>query len=161
MLVVIDTDVLISTAGHPDKRFALWEALRAHRITTVTSEAAIAELEDVAARPIVQYALPLLEENFPSFLAEYRAFARLIPPPPERFVLQIDPKDSLLLNIAIEANAEILTTFNTRHLLLVREPGNPQNEAFRRLAPKLRLLHPKELAQEIVGWNKGAQTDYP
>jgi putative PIN family toxin of toxin-antitoxin system len=151
MLVVIDTDVLVSTAGHPDKRFAIWEALRAGLLSAVTSDAAIAELELVVARPKVRSTLPLLERSFPSFLAEYRSLARLIPPPPERFVLQIDPKDSLFFNVAIEAQAEILTTFNVRHILPVREPGNPQNEELHRLAPNLRLLHPKELAQEIVG----------
>lgn len=151
MLVVIDTDILVSTAGHPDKRFALWEALRAGRMTAVTSVAAIAELEHVAARPKVLSTLPLLERNFSSFLAEYRSFARIIPQPPERFVLRVDPKDSLLFNIAIEARTEILTTFNVRHILPVREPGNPQHKELRRLAPNLRLLHPKELAQEIVG----------
>src|SRR6266508_554110 len=126
MLVVIDTDILISTAGHPDKRFAIWEALRAGRIIAATCEAAIAELELVAARPIVQSALPLLEKNFPSFLAEYRSLAQLIPPPPQRFILQIDPKDSLFFNIAIQAKAEILTTFNVRHILPVREPGRSE-----------------------------------
>ena len=50
-----------------------------------------------------------------------------------------------------EVQAEILTTFNVRHILPVREPGNPQNEELRRLAPNLKLLHPKEFAQEIVG----------
>ncbi len=87
MLVVIDTDILVSTAGHPEKRFALWEALRSGRATAVTSAAAIAELEDVAARPLVRSALPLLAGNLPSFLAEYRSLARLIRPPPERFIL--------------------------------------------------------------------------
>jgi predicted nucleic acid-binding protein len=108
-------------------------------------------LELVIARPKIQSTLPLLERDFPTFLAEYRSLARLIPPPSERFALQIDPKDSLFINIAIEAQAEILTTFNVRHILAVREPGNPQYEELGRLAPNLRLLHPKELAQEIVG----------
>jgi putative PIN family toxin of toxin-antitoxin system len=151
MLVVIDTDILVSTAGHPDKRFAIWEALRAGRIIAVTCEAAIAELQLVVTRPNVQSALPLLEKNFPSFLAEYRSLAQLIAPPPERFILQIDPKDSLFFNIAIESRAAILTTFNGRHILPVREPGHPQFEELRRLARNLRLLHPKELAEEIVG----------
>jgi len=51
VLTVIDTDVLVSTAGHPDKRFAIWDALRAGLLTAVTSDAAIAELELVVARP--------------------------------------------------------------------------------------------------------------
>lgn len=151
MLVVLDTNILVSTAGHPDKRFALWEALRAGRMSAVATEVAITELEQVAARPNVLSTLPLLKKNFPPFLAEYRSFVRLIPPPPERFVLRADPKDSLFFNIAIEAGAEILTTFDVRHILPVREHGHPQKEDLRRLAPNLRLLHPKELAQEIVG----------
>ncbi len=73
MLVVIDTDILISTAGHPDKRFAIWEALRAGRIIAATCEAAIAELELVAARPIVRSALPMLEKNFPLYSARFPA----------------------------------------------------------------------------------------
>ncbi len=108
MLVVIDTDILVSTAGHPDKRFALWEAVRAGRVTAVTCDVAITELEDVAARLIVRSAMPLLAENFPLFLAEYRLYARLIPPPRNQFVLHIDPKDSLFFNIAIETQAQIL-----------------------------------------------------
>jgi predicted nucleic acid-binding protein len=109
------------------------------------------ELEDVAARPIVLSTLPLLASNLPSFVAEYRALARLIPPPPDRFILEVDPKDSLFFNIAIEAQAEVLTTFNVRHILPVREPGHAQHDKLRQFAPNLRLLHPKELAQEIVG----------
>jgi predicted nucleic acid-binding protein len=90
MLVVIDTDVLVSTAGHPDKRFALWEALRVRRMKAVTSDAAIAEFEAVAARPIVRATLPLLETNLGPFLAEYRSLALLIPAPPSRFELEVD-----------------------------------------------------------------------
>jgi hypothetical protein len=69
MLVVIHTDVLVSTAGHPDKRFALWEALPAGRIMAVNCDAAIAELEDVAARPIVTHrsiAAAIAHTNFTS-----------------------------------------------------------------------------------------------
>src|SRR5262249_40218156 len=147
----IDTDVLVSTAGHPDKRFALWEAVRGGRVIAVTSDNAIAEFEAVAARPIVREALPLLEASLASFLKEYRSLARLIPEPPSRFVLEVDPKDSLFFNLAIESRADVLTTFNVRHILPVREPGHAQHDELQRLASQLRLLHPKELARELVG----------
>jgi putative PIN family toxin of toxin-antitoxin system len=150
MRVVIDTDVLVSTAGHPDKRFALWEAVRAGRVLTVTSEAALAEFEAVAARPIVRAALPLLAANIAPFLDECRTLARSISVSHSHFILHADSNDSHLFDLAVESNADALTTFNVRHILPVREPGHPQYDELRSLAPTLRLLHPRELARELV-----------
>jgi putative PIN family toxin of toxin-antitoxin system len=150
LIVVVDTDVLISTAAHPDKPFAIWSAIRTGDIIAVSTELAIAEFELVAVRPIVRAALPQLETNSSRFLAEYRRLARLLPAPLERFVLRADPKDSLFLNLAIEARAHVLTSFNTRHILALREPAHPQHHDFKSLAPQLTLLHPREFAGELV-----------
>ena len=64
-LIVIDTDVLVSTAGHPEKKFAIWEAVRTGRLLPVTTESALHELQDVADRPKVQTTIPRLRANLP------------------------------------------------------------------------------------------------
>lgn len=73
-IVVIDTDVLVSTAAHPNKTFAVWEAVRSGRLIPIATESTLTELEMVAARPKVREALPLLAPTFPAYLAEYRRF---------------------------------------------------------------------------------------
>jgi predicted nucleic acid-binding protein len=103
----------------------LWEAVRVGRVQPVTSNPALAEFEAVVARPVVRAALPLLESNVAAFLAEYRSIARLISTPRSHFVLRADPNDSHLFDLAIEAKADVLTTFNVRHILPVREPSHP------------------------------------
>lgn len=146
-LIVIDTDVLVSTASHPEKTFAIWEAVRAGHLTPVTTESALLELLDVAGRPEVQAALPKLQANLPSFVAEYRQRARFIAEPPTLFTLQADPKDSFLFNIAIAAQAPLLVSFDSTHVLPLADLAHPQHSLLKSLAPTITILHPKVLAR--------------
>lgn len=69
-LIVIDTDVLVSTAGHPDKTFATWEAhapSRAdHDRISIRGTAGCGRAFEGPSHH------PQLQANIPLFLAEYR-----------------------------------------------------------------------------------------
>lgn len=149
-LIVIDTDVLVSTAGHPDKTFAIWEAVRTGRVAPITTESALGELLDVAGRPKVQATIPKLQANLPLFIAEYRRYARVIPEPPPRFALQSDPRDSFLFDIAIASQAHAIVSFDSTHVLPLADPVHPQHSELNSLAPGLKILHPGEFARVLL-----------
>jgi putative PIN family toxin of toxin-antitoxin system len=147
-LIVIDTDVLVSTAGHPDKTIAIWEAVRTGRLVPVTTESALRELLEVTGRPKVQTAIPKLQANLPLFLAEYRRYTRVVAEPPPRFALQADPKDSFLFDIASQAQA--IVSFDSTHVLPLADPAHPQHSELKSLAPTLKILHPGEMARMLL-----------
>ncbi|MBC7785536.1 MAG: PIN domain-containing protein [Burkholderiales bacterium] len=142
--VVLDTSVLLSYLLNPGKAYAVREAIQppAGMLLAVTCESVIAELRDVGLR----YADV---ESVDAFLREYRIIAKCFPDPPSRFIHATDPKDSQFFDLAIEANAEAIISFDEKHILSLRDPMHPQHHELFSIVPNLRLAHPKEMALDL------------
>jgi len=147
--LVIDTNLLISTAAHPSRKFAIWDAVRRAEFVLVVSRAGLEEFVDVATRPLLHKSLPELASNSAKFLAEMTDLATLIPEPLQRFNLVSDPRDSHLFNLAIDAKADVLVSLDKKHVLPVADPAHPQHQELKSLASGLRLIHAKDFALEL------------
>ncbi len=155
--VVFDTSVLVSFAGRPTSRFTTWESLLSGEISAFTSELGIAELRDVLNRPELRkhYGAGLDPLNVERFIHRFRSLASVGSEPAQYFIVQADPKDSLLVNIAIQARANFLATFDAAHLLPLREMVHPQYQELKRLAPQLNIVKPADLAVALGKMRKG------
>jgi predicted nucleic acid-binding protein len=67
---------------------------------------------------------------------------------PRVFTLPAHPDDDHLFNLAVEAKAAYLVTWETR-LLALEAATSPDARRLRELAPQLRILTPAALAQEL------------
>lgn len=160
-IVVIDTDVLVSTAAqHNLTRIPfLWACVRVGHVLAVTCQSALDELNDVASRPQVLASLPQLAARFPIFLREYLQFASVIQEPTERFILQSDPKDSKFFNLAIAAQAFAIVSFDKKHVLPMADPAHPQHHDLKTMAPHLLVLHPGQFGIELRRLLQGRQSE--
>lgn len=100
-------------------------------------------------RAEVQAKFPALTpKSIAPFLADIAATAKHVDPIPNLFTWPAHPDDDHLFNLAIEARAEFLVTWEKRILkLAVANTG--EAVALRRLAPQLKIITPPELAGEL------------
>src|SRR2546429_19295 len=105
------------------------QAVRDGQIRLCLSRALIAEFEDVASRPLLVRKLCLTEIGTARFIAELVALAEMIDSVATVFVHPIDPKDTMIVNLAIAAGANVITT-RDRHLLSLRDAMNPVGREF-------------------------------
>ena len=72
----------------------------------------------------------------------------LLPDVPARFSLPQHPKDDHLFDLAIQAQADYLVTWESR-LLKLQSADTPEAQRLRQLAPKLTILTPKQLSDAL------------
>jgi putative PIN family toxin of toxin-antitoxin system len=149
-VVVFDTSVLFSYVFKPGRPYSVLEALRAGRLIAVTCGSMIAELREVSLRHVQS-------AQVDAFINEFLRLAKLFPDPPNHFVHQTDPKDSVFFDLAIEARADYLVTYDEAHVLAVREVAHAQHESLVRLAPDLKIVKPFELARALASSEESAR----
>lgn len=119
------------------------------RVTLFLSPALVAEITDVLARPAVRGQFPTLTDRaVAAFLADMQLRATTFDPIPARFTWPQHPDDDHLFNLAIHAKATRLVTWETRILNLASE-STPPADLLRQLAPDLRIVTPKQLADDL------------
>jgi putative PIN family toxin of toxin-antitoxin system len=147
--VVYDTMVLLQAAIHPQRRYATIEAVEDGRLTLCTSAELFAELRDVLTRPSLMSKFPALTfERVALFLDSLNLLATSYSPVPHRFTWPQHPDDDHIFNLAIEAQANYLVTWETRILKLASNT-TPDAVLLRNLAPGLSVVTPKELADVL------------
>ncbi len=118
-------------------------------MTLCLSPALVAEITDVLGRPSVRARFPALTDRaVDALLADMRGRATTFDPIPDVFTWPQHPDDDHVFNLAIHAKATRLVTWEARILKLATEPS-PAAELLRRLAPELRIVTPKALAEEL------------
>jgi len=68
---------------------------------------------------------------------------------PKGFTLTAHPDDDHILNLAIAAKVDLLVTWETR-LLNLPTDQSADGKRFQELTPNLKIITPKELAQELA-----------
>jgi putative PIN family toxin of toxin-antitoxin system len=108
--VVLDTNVVVSANVKLDGRQALILGLAfGGRFQLCVSEAMLAEYEEVLRRPRFK----LDPERVSRAVAEIRRIA-LVVHPQKKLQVTRDPEDNMVLDCAVEAEADYLVTGNTR-----------------------------------------------
>jgi predicted nucleic acid-binding protein len=141
--------------------FFQWAALPAHRqhrsikaiydgtIRLCLSTELVEEVRDLLSRPNIRAKSPqLTDERVAVVLAAAAKHADWFQHVPKLFTLRLHPDDDHLFNLAIEAQAAYLVTWETR-LLGLRTAKTDVGKRLRQLAPGLSILTPKELGEAL------------
>src|SRR5690349_17388198 len=127
--------VFLQCAIRPDRRYATMEAVEDKRLNLCTSPELIAEIRDVLLRPSLAAKFPALTpERVARFLDSVNLISSHFPQVRQTFTWPQHPDDDHLFNLAIEAKADYLATWETRILALATDPS-PTAKALRQLAP--------------------------
>lgn len=107
----------------------------------------LTEWADVVSRPQIVRKLGLVEKTTVEFTAELSALAMLID---VESVYQhpIDPKDTMVVNLAIAAGARVITS-RDRHLLSLRDTSTPAGADFMARFGHIEILTPVELLTRL------------
>ena len=125
------------------------QAVRDGRLTLCVSAELINEISNVLNRPELNARFPALTPmHVTAFLDEILLLAEFFDPVPHVFTWQAHADDDHLFNLAIEAKAKYLVTWENRILKLGTENSNDA-AALRQLAPDLIILTPKMLTDEL------------
>ena len=150
---VYDTMVFFQWATlppqQPERQHATVTALANKAIRLCLSPELVLEIRNVLLRPELQAKYKTLtREHVAAILSQARLFADWFEKVPRRFTMSSHPKDDHILNLAIESKAEYLVTWEGRILRLLSDT-NAEAEQFRRLAPQLKIVTPKGLAERL------------
>jgi putative PIN family toxin of toxin-antitoxin system len=116
MKIVLDTDVVVAALRSPSGASAeLVRLARRNQIRLAASASLFIEYESVCGRQEHIEAAGLVAEDIPVFLD---ALASLVEPVPIHFLWRPqcrDPADELVLEAAVNAQADALISFNLKH----------------------------------------------
>jgi putative PIN family toxin of toxin-antitoxin system len=145
---VYDTMIFFQWAVLPENRqHRTIRALYDQKLRLCLSGELLAEVHRVLTRPESVLKFPALTpQRVNLVLDQARKYADFFQKVPRRFSLPFHPKDNHLFDLAIEAKAEFLVTWESR-LLKLQQSSNPHGIEPRNLAPNLRIIEPPAWAE--------------
>lgn len=147
LIVVYDCMIFLRAAAKPERGSRLFQLVHAGEVVLALSPEILAEIQDVLTRPEHQARFPAMTPAaVNAFLERLLQTARLFPAVREHYLLERDPKDSKYINLAIEAGASHLVTWD-KDLLELRDPTRQMAQAFRQLYPALEIV----TGEEFIG----------
>jgi putative PIN family toxin of toxin-antitoxin system len=118
------------------------------KVDLFVSPTVLDELRDVASRPKVIAQLQLTSERTDEFLDVIQASATVLIEVREVFVYERDPDDAHYVNLANDADANVIVT-RDKDLLDLMDTTKPEAAEFRERFPQLRILDPASFLREI------------
>ena len=116
--VVLDTNILISSVlikfGNPRKIF---EKFLNGEFILIESEEMLAEIRDVLFRPKFNYISLIEKENF---IKNLLSLCNIVEPKQKIDIIKDDPDDNIILECALEGNADYIIS-GDEHLLGLKE----------------------------------------
>jgi putative PIN family toxin of toxin-antitoxin system len=116
---VLDTDVLVAalrSATGASRR--ILQAARAHEFQLVMSVPLVVEYQSVLTRPEQLAVFEATADEILAILDEIAASAKKVDLSIRTRPTLTDPDDEMVLETAVNGNAEMIVTFNTRHFAL-------------------------------------------
>lgn len=113
--IVVDTNVLISGFGWQGKPMRIIELLLEKRLELIVSEKQLIELQRVAGYARIKYPHDKQQRFFDLIIY----LARIVKTTSQLNVIKEDPSDNMLLETAIENDAEFIIT-GDKHLLKLK-----------------------------------------
>ena len=146
---VFDCNVLLQAMANPNgPAGACLNGVRSGRVHLILSRPVLAELVEVAARPVLARKLAVSPARTDAFVDELLAISTMLDSVPSNYQHPLDPKDSMYVDLAISADARLITS-RDRHLLALRNPTNPISNDFIPRFPSIEVLTPVELLQRL------------
>jgi predicted nucleic acid-binding protein len=142
--------VFLQWAALPaDRQHGTIKVLYDGRIRLCLSPDLVEEVRDLLTRPNIRLRMPnLTDARVAAVLTAAGKYADWFPRVPPVFTLTDHPDDDHLFNLAIEANAAYLVTWENR-ILRVNEQQTPDSIRLHELAPRLRIVNPASFAKEV------------
>ncbi len=142
-----DAMVMLQWAALPPQRqHTTVTALSSGQLRLAMSRQMLEELRNLFFRPELQARLPsLTPRHAAAILQKALESADWFESIPQLHLLPLHSKDDHLFDLAIEAEAVYLVTWEKR-LLKLRNAHTPEAKRLRQLAPQLKILTPGELA---------------
>ena len=142
---VFDTVILLQAFCNPSgPAAACWSRVVDHRMVHLASAVILAELEEVTSRPKLMSRLGYSSEDQIAFMETVRLHSEVKLGVRHWFNYPRDPKDEPYLDLAIEADAQFLVTWDN-DLLDLMKPDSADGRIFRAQAPGLKIVTPPEL----------------
>lgn len=149
MRVVLDCNVLLQGLSNPSgPSGGCVTAAEQGVITLCVSRALMREFEDVASRPQIMKKPRLSDLRATAFISSLTSFAVMTETVPHVDEHPVDPKDTMIVNLTIAANAHVITS-RERHLLALRDPSDPVGAAFLAKFRHIEVLTPVELLERL------------
>jgi putative PIN family toxin of toxin-antitoxin system len=147
--VVYDTMVFLQIVTVPNRTHATLQAIRNGAATLCLSLALVAEMRDVLSRQKIRVGFPALTPQVvEDFVAEMLSLATLFDPVANVFTWLHHPDDDHIFNLAVEAKADFLVTWENRILKLAGDVTD-DGKRLRALAPELKIVTPKQFSEQL------------
>ena len=116
-------------------------------VSLCISDYLIAEIRQLPSKLAPR--LRITDEKVGTWVADLVSFAIHFADVPERYRLERDPKDSPYINLALVAEAKIVTS-RDKDLLDLMDASRPESREFQQLFPALRILTPGQFLSYIL-----------
>lgn len=148
-LSVFDSVIFLQSLANPEgSAAACWHRVKSGELIHFVSKATLSELADVISRPKLMKKLSFDEASAMALLESVRAFSLHLEPIANAFRYLRDPDDEPIINLAIEAEAQFLVTWDN-DLLDLMEPENADGQTLKAQAPNLRIVTPPEMLRTL------------
>ena len=152
--VVPDVNVLLQAIiGPGGPSMQLFHAAWDRKIEFVRSHGLIAELQATLAKPRLRERYPIVVAAGAEHVEEFKVLATPVADVPEVFAYARDPDDAYLVDLAVAADAQVITTSDNDLLDLMGD--TPDGHDFRRRFPRIEILTPPELLQLLRSEGSG------
>lgn len=150
LTVVLDTGAFLRAAiNDTNVSSSFLRRAAAGDVRLCVSHALLEEIRDVLTRPEIRVKnARLSDEALEAFIHGIGATADLLDPLPQRFHYERDPDDEHILNLAIEARAAYILTFDN-DLLDLMDSRRAAARTFQERFPAITILTPGEMITQL------------
>lgn len=143
--VVFDCMLFLQAVGKGNNHaYACLKLAIEGKVLLCMSEDCLEEIGEVLRRPILATKFPMLtDERVDQLIDWLRRYADFRDPVPRSFEYLTDPKDEPYINLAIQAGAVFLVSWD-RHIKQLADPNSTEGKRFIAAHPKVRVVDPKE-----------------
>lgn len=150
--VVFDCNIFIQAFLNPTGSAGkCFDLVCEGRIVLFVSEATLNEVRTVILRPHILLRLPnVTSEQIEAFVSEILYISQMVENVPARFSFDRDPDDEIILNLAIECDAEYIISWD-KDLLDLMTGFDQASKEFRQRHRSLKIVSPGDFFQNLIG----------
>ena len=146
--VVLDVNVLFRATVNPNGASGLlMHAGWNKRLVVVASRPLLEEFRSTLNKPSLRAKYNFSEDRVEDAVVELAGVSEMYRKVPSIFEFPRDPKDAYLVDLAVAARADVITSTDNDLLDLMAD--NPDGRDFRRRFPDLEVLTPPELLRRL------------
>lgn len=145
--VVFDCVVYAQAIINPDgPAGACLEFARNGALSLCISDYLLGEIRELPGK--LKPRLQITPEKVEQFILDLVSFSRMVQSVPEVYILDRDPDDSHYINLALAADAKLITS-RDRDLLDLMDPSQSAGREFALHFPQLQILTPEQLLTRV------------